>query len=63
MQAPFLTKLQADITKEVSAIQEMMGSGGCSSFDAYQKKVGEIAGLEVAHELISTLLQSYEEED
>ena len=48
MYAPFLTKLHENMDKEVSRVQEFMGSGGCSSHEEYQKKVGEIEGLEIA---------------
>ena len=63
MYAPFLTKLHENLDKEVSRVQEFMGSGGCSSHEEYQKKVGEIEGLEIAQQLIISLLESLDEED
>lgn len=42
---------------------QFIGSGGCNSYDEYQRLCGLVQGLEFAQSLISDLAKRMEEDD
>ena len=59
----FLRKLQENLREEQELIKLHMGSGGCSDFVEYSRKVGVIEGLEISIATVDETIRNLNEED
>lgn len=50
--ANVLMAIKRAIDKEKEGLKELISTGGCSSFESYYRKVGQIEGLTLAQEVV-----------
>tara|TARA_R110002110_G_scaffold335381_1_gene546078 strand:+ start:201 stop:404 length:204 start_codon:yes stop_codon:yes gene_type:complete len=59
----FLRKVQQAFQDEVTAIEQNLGTGQCSTLDSYKAECGRIAGLNQASSIVDEQLKQLHEED
>lgn len=63
MIAEFAETLRKQIREDLNNYADLMASGGCGSFDAYQKLCGVIQGLATAEAYLLDLAKKAENQD
>ncbi len=60
---PLIIEINKRIDVEISHLTVTLASGGMSSFDAYKKQCGMIAGLRRAKEFIEDAIKQFTDEE